>query len=80
MNSKERPAAIDGKPNVSRRFPVGKRFKIFYNDRNINNMGIEIRSIVDDMFIVFKTSKGRYVMEPVTYFDFIEKDGILKAV
>jgi hypothetical protein len=34
---------------------VGGKLKIFYNKGNINNNKIEIRGIVDDEIIVYKT-------------------------
>jgi hypothetical protein len=55
----------------------GEKYKIYYNKGNINNMTIEIRAIVDDTYVVFKTHKGAYKMENLSYFEMMEKQGIL---
>lgn len=56
---------------------IGEEFELFYNERNINNMAIEIRAIVDEAYVVFKTSKGHYKMESLSYFKMLHKHKIL---
>jgi hypothetical protein len=49
-------------------FFVGAKFKIYYNEGNINNKEIEIRGIVDG-HIVYKTRyKDKYLIDEYGYY------------
>lgn len=69
----------DAKPDVRRILSVGAKLKIYFNPKNINNMELEVRAIVDDSYVVFVTKKGNYKMESIQYFNMLYKDGSLSC-
>ncbi len=55
---------------------------IYYNPGNLNNCKIEVRSVVDDHYIVFrrwsiKLDQWFYKMEHISYFELLAKEGYL---
>lgn len=51
--------------DVSDSYSIGDKYELFYNSNNPNNRKFEIRGIIDDTMIVFKTEKGNYKMEHI---------------
>jgi len=44
---------------------AGEKYRLFFNERNINNGNIEIRAIIDDTVCVY-IKNGRYRMDDVS--------------
>ena len=62
---------------------VGAKYKMYFGHDNLNNKNIEIRAIVDDEYVVFKSwskNKSRYVysIESLYYFRLLSDQGSLK--
>lgn len=52
---------------------IGDTYRIYFNERNINNKTIHIRGIVDDIFVIRYWLKRKqrwyYACEPIEYFE-----------
>lgn len=58
---------------------IGDKYKLYFNEHNTNNTILELRGIIDDKMLIFKTPKGNYRMEPIEFFEFhIEKGTLTK--
>ena len=66
--------------DVSDSYSIGDKYELFYNSNNPNNRKFEIRGVVDDVMIIFKTEKGNYKMEHIDWFDYNIESGKLKKI
>ena len=62
----------------------GRKLKIYWGEKNMNNKTIHIRAIVDDDIVVYKFWLKRkkywtYKTDNFYYFGLLYKDGILKV-
>lgn len=61
---------------------AGQTWSIFFNDDNQNNRTIEVRAVVDEWFVVFRSWSERkqewqYQISHVSYFHFLSEGGHL---
>jgi len=66
-------------------FKKGEKWKLYFNENNINNKLIHIRGIIDDVYIVtrsWSTYKNRWIYDinHKVYFDILKKDESLTIV
>ena len=69
--------------SLKEKIKVGNHLRIFFNEGNRNNELINIRDIVDNDYIVYRTydigrEEFRYHLEHIYYFYLLDKDGVLK--
>ena len=64
---------------------IGKSYKIFYDEGNLNNKTIHVLAVVDDNMIVYKYWRRHkmtwnYTVEHISYFDLLETHRYLKEI
>ena len=63
---------------------IGLKYKVFYNENNINNIeNCEIRAVVDDVMLVvlcIKKEKEFYKMIEISDFDYKARNNIIKKI
>ncbi len=64
---------------------VGKKYRLFWNDNNLNNKTIHIRAIVDEYGVVYKKwsrykARGVYAIDDISYFSTLKEQGVMKQI
>lgn len=71
--------------DLDKALQIGNKIKIFYNKNNTNNRTVEIRGIIDNNYYVLRSFNKRkkmynYFIESIYFFEFRNKDNILRLV
>lgn len=60
---------------------VGKCYRLFFNKGNPNNISFEVKAIIDNEEMVYKSLKtGNYYMKDIYYFDLVHKNKHLTRI
>ena len=56
---------------------VGDTLQIYFRNGNINNTILEVRAIVDNLYVVVKHPSGNYTLKDASYLELLHMQGIL---